>query len=130
MLRALDEYRDLLISEPTPPALDLPRSHISLGRLGKRVHEFISMREPLVDDQPHHHDDPRHNTTSMTSVGATSFSHTSAPIQSDFLGFGSLFIPSTQFIDIGGADPSSYILHVGPQSSSYDLNLSFFGTLP
>ena len=77
MLRALDEYRDLSISKPGPLAPNLPIPHIPPRRPGKRAHGFMTMREPLVDDQPRHHDDPGHNTTPVTSVGATSFSHTS-----------------------------------------------------
>lgn len=129
ILTALGEYRDLSISEPAPLAPDLPRPQIPLGRPGKRVHGFMSMREPLVDDWVPHHDDPDRSTTSATSAGETSFSHIPSSTQDDFPGCGSSFISPPQFTNIDSAGPSSYIPHVG-QSSSYDADPSFFGTPP
>ena len=50
MLSSLGQYQDLSIFELTPLALDLPRLEIPLGRPGKRAHEFMSLRESLVDN--------------------------------------------------------------------------------
>ena len=75
MLRALGDYRDLSLFEHAPPAPDLPRPQIPPGRPGKRVHGFMSMREPLEDDRVPYHDEPRYGTTSASSGGATSSSY-------------------------------------------------------
>ena len=49
MLTALGEYRDLSLSKVAPPAPKFPRPEIPPRRPGKRVHGFMSLREPLVN---------------------------------------------------------------------------------
>ena len=49
-MSALGEYHDLSISKLARPSLDFPKPQIPLERLEKRADEFMSLREPLVDD--------------------------------------------------------------------------------
>ena len=48
MLNALGEYQDMSISNLAPLTFDLLRSHIPLGRAGKKAYGFMSLKEPLV----------------------------------------------------------------------------------
>ena len=54
MLHALGDYRDLSISEQASPIKDFSRPQISIGRPKKRVHGFMSMTQPLMDDHDQH----------------------------------------------------------------------------
>ena len=80
MLLALLDYWDLSISKHAPLTLDMSRPQIPLGRLKKKVHEFMSIGEPLVDDQGPYHDELGHGIASVTSKGGTLFSYILTPL--------------------------------------------------
>ena len=128
MLSALGEYRDLSISEPAPPAPDFPTPPIPPGRPGKRLHGFMSLREPLADDWGPHQHEPRHSTTSATSTQHMPFSNVATPSQQHVLGSASSFLSPSQFADTASAGPSSHYPQAPPQSSAYDPALSFLTT--
>ena len=81
MLGALGEYRDLSISKLALLALDFPTPHISPRRLGKRVHGYMSLREPLVDDWGPHQHESRHSTTLAASTPDMPLSDVATPSQ-------------------------------------------------
>ena len=76
---ALGDYRDFSISKHALPTKDFPRPQILLERLRKRVHGFMSMRQPLVDDHGPHQDVPRHSIALVTSGRSTSSSYIPTP---------------------------------------------------
>ena len=125
MLTALGEYRDLSLSEPAPPAPEFPRPDIPPGRPGKRMHGFMSLREPLADDWGHHQHAPRHGTMPGTSSRATGPSGVATPTQQHVPGPSFSGASASQFDDTPTTGPSCYI---PPQCSSYDPATSFFGT--
>ena len=91
MLRALGDYRDMSAFEQAPPSENFPRPEIPPGRPGKRVHGFMSMREPLPDDRDRRQDVPPHTTTSVTSDATTSSVYVPAPPQPEFPGMVIVF---------------------------------------
>ena len=131
MLSALGQFRDMSISEPAPPAPELPRPQIPPGRPGKRAHGFMSLREPLVDDQGPNQDEPHCAGTSVTLGESSSFSYIPTPPQPDIPTYdSSSFVPPSQFPHFSSAGPSSYVPHTGLESSSYAPDPSFFNTPP
>ena len=69
MLRALGDYRDMSAFEQALPSENFSRLEIPLGRLGKRVYGFMSIREPLPDDRDHRQDVPHTSLLWLHQVG-------------------------------------------------------------
>ena len=128
MLSTLGEYQDLSISELALLTLDFSRPQILPRRSGKRVNKFMSLKEPLADDWGPHQHEPKCSTTPVTSTPDMLFSNVFTLSQQHISGFTSSFIPPSQFTNTASAGASSYVPHVPPQSSGYDLDPSFFTT--
>ena len=80
-----------------------------------------------MDDWGLHRDEPCHGTTSIILNGSLSFCYMLTPSQLDFSTYNfSSFAPLSQITHIGNTNLLFYVPHVRPQSSLYNLHLSFF----
>ena len=75
-----------------------------------------------------HQHKPIHSTTPATSTWDMPFSDVATPSQQHIPSSASPCIPVSQFTNTVNAGPSSYVPHIPPQSSRYDLDPSFFTT--